>query len=246
MKVIFTRLSPLSRKRSHMYLATIFCVFSPCFILINVAKAELVVTESIKRLFSFFLAYWTALFNAFRRKPSLGTPDIRFRHISSTDKEVLGHYLNSETIHDKSSSSWISTPLIPWKYHVLLINYYFIHIIKKNDMSRSRLDWFYTAKKGKLLEINHLKKWKLKPKPINVEVFMRRTKFNSILDLPKLIKVTPSVGSDVELQSTESDSNFSGPLNFRLKQTDRTCWTIRTHETNSTDPVVELFMNFTH
>ena len=54
MKVILTRLSPLSRKRSHMYLATIFCVFSPCFILINVAKAELVVTESRKRLVSFF------------------------------------------------------------------------------------------------------------------------------------------------------------------------------------------------
>ena len=110
-------------------------------------------------------------------------------------------------------------------------------------MSRSRLDWFYTAKKGKPLEINHLKKWKLKPNPIDVEVFMRRTKLNSILDLPKLIKVTPS---DVGLQSTESDSNFSGPLNFRLKQTDRTCWTIQTRETNSTDPVVELFMNFTH
>ena len=175
MKVILTRLSPLSRKRSHMYLATIFCVFSPCFILINVAKAELVVTESRKRLVSFFLAYWTALFNAFRRKPSLGTPDVRFRHISSTDKEVLGHYLNSQTIHDKYSSFWISAPLIPWKYHVLLYNYYFIHIIQKNNMSRSRLDWFYTAKKGKPLEINHLKKWKLKPKPINVEVFMRRT-----------------------------------------------------------------------
>ena len=152
MKVILTRLSPLSRKRSHMYLATIFCVFSPCFILINVAKAELVVTESRKRLVFFFLAYWTALFNAFRRKPSLGTSDIRFRHISSTDKEVLGYYLNSQTIHDKSSSpSWISTPLIPWKYHVLLINYYFIHIIQKNNMSRIRLDWFYTAKKGNVL-----------------------------------------------------------------------------------------------
>ena len=137
MKVILTRLSPLSRKRSHMYLATIFCVFSPCFILINVAKAELVVTESRKRLVSFFLAYWTALFNAFRRKPSLGTPDVRFRHISSTDKEVLGHYLNSQTIHDKSSSSWTSTLLFPWKYHVLLFNYFFIHIIQKNNVKKS-------------------------------------------------------------------------------------------------------------
>ena len=139
-------------------------------------KSRVGVIESRKRLVSFFLAYWTALLNAFRKKPSLGTPDIRFRHISSTDKEVLGHYLNPQTIHDKSSSSWISSPLIPWKYHVLLINYYFIHIIDKNNMSRSRLDWFYTAKKGKPLEINHLKKCTLKPKPINVEVFIRRTK----------------------------------------------------------------------
>ena len=137
MKVILTRLSPLSRKRSHMYLATIFCVFSPCFILINVAKAELVVTESR---------------NAFRRKPSLGTPDIRFRHISSTDKEVLGHYLNSQTIHDKSSSSWISTPLIPWKYHVLLINYYFIHIIKKIMCQEVAWTDFIQRKRGSCLK----------------------------------------------------------------------------------------------
>ena len=156
-----------------MYLATIFCVFSPYTYQRCKSRA---CSHRVKKKISFlFLAYWTALFNAFRRKPSLGTPDIRFRHISSTDKEVLGHYLNSQTIHDKSSSSWISTPLIAWKYHVLLIIYYFIHIIQKNNMSRSRLDWFYTAKKGKPLEINHLKKWKLKPKPINVEVFMRRT-----------------------------------------------------------------------
>ena len=199
----------------------------------------------VKKKISFlFLAYWTALFNAFRRKPSLGTPDIRFRHISSTDKDVLGHYLNSQTTHDKSSSSWILTPLIPWKSHALLINYYFIHIIKKNNMSRSRLDWFYTAKRGSRLKSTI---WKNE----NLILSQLTSKFswdepNSILDLPKLIKVTPSVGSDVELQSTESDSNFSGPLNFRLKQTDRTCWTIQTHETNSTDPDVELFMNFTH
>ena len=244
MKVILTRLSPLSRKRSLMYLATIFCVFSPYTY--QRCKSRACSHRVEKKISFLFLAYWTALFNAFRRKPSLGTSDIRFRHISSTDKEVLGYYHNTQTIHDKSSSSWISTPLIPWKYHVLLINYYFIHIIQKNNMSRIRLDWFYTAKKGKPLKINRLKKWKLKPKPINVEVFIRRTKLNSILDPPKLIKVTPFVGSDVGLQSTVSDSNFSGPLNFRLKQTDRTCWTIQTHETNSTDPVVELFMNFTH
>ena len=41
----------------------------------------------------------------------------------------------------------------------MFFNYYFIHIINKSNMSRSRLDWFYTAKKGKMLEINHLKKW---------------------------------------------------------------------------------------
>ena len=40
----------LSRKRSYTYLSTIFCVFSPCFILINVAKAELGVIESRKKL----------------------------------------------------------------------------------------------------------------------------------------------------------------------------------------------------
>ena len=53
MKVILTRLSPLSRKRSHICIWPQFFAFS-LPILINVAKAELVVTESRKRLVSFF------------------------------------------------------------------------------------------------------------------------------------------------------------------------------------------------
>ena len=59
-----------------------------------------------------------------------------------------------------------------FRENIMFFNYYFIHIINKNDVKKS-LGRFYTAKKEKMLKINHLKKCKLKPKP-NVEVLVSK------------------------------------------------------------------------
>ena len=50
--MIFAPIRSSPSPEIHTYLAKIFCIFSPCFILINVAKAERGVIESRKRLVS--------------------------------------------------------------------------------------------------------------------------------------------------------------------------------------------------